>query len=157
MEVKKVRKDLLAPEHEKVIEFSGSHPSRLLGAIPGILKDTLKISGSKVYEVEICWDVSGDPVSFSGEWYAKYGLDDRTAIWFKVVVRGNQSAKDLKGSATVTLSGWIESKVVYPSGLRKFVEFYELIFYSSQRRKYIEEGRILIKRIEDAIKKELGL
>lgn len=148
-----IRDDLLAPEEKKTLEYTGSHPSRLLKEMPEIMKDVLKIAPGDVFEDDIRWDVSEDPISFYGVWRCKDAKDDNSKIWIKITVQGEQSKKDKTGNIKVWITGYLETKFPYNIFLQKsLLWLYNNFFYSNQRRKYIEDGREHIERLEDEIR-----
>lgn len=153
-----VKDDLLAPAEKKTLQYSGVHPSRLLKEVPEILKSVLKISGSKVFEEQIKWDVSGDPVGFYGVWKANLPKDAISKIWVKIIIQGSQTKKEKNGSMSVYIFGHLESKFNYSTELHKsLLWLYNFLFYNNQRRKHIEEGKIHVERVEDEIRSLLNL
>ncbi|NOZ81531.1 MAG: hypothetical protein GXO63_00020 [Candidatus Micrarchaeota archaeon] len=152
-----LKDDVFSPQSVKTIEYTGPGPSRLIKSIPGILKDVLKIGGSGIYHTKLSWDASGNPVSFKSEWYAKYGFDDKTTLWIKVNISGKQDMKTGNGSVTILLTGWVETKISFPVVLSALADLYSYVFYSSQRRKYLKEARVLAERVEDEIRASLNL
>ncbi len=154
----KIATDILAPSDKKVIEYAGLHPSRIIKMMPDIIKNTLKVEGGSVFEDKIKWDVSGDPVSFYGDWRGKYPFDGRTNAFFKINVQGSQGAKDRIGKIKVTIKGTVDTKFPSVTFLHKsLILIYMYAFYNNQRRKYLETGKILISRIEDEIRSAFSL
>lgn len=126
--------------------------------MPDIIKDTLKVEGGSVFEDKLKWDVSGDPVSFYGEWRGKYNFDGRSNAFFKIQVQGSQGAKDKMGKINITIKGSLETKFPFTTFLhRAVVLIYMYAFYNNQRRKYIDMGKVLVDRIEDEIRSAFNL
>lgn len=154
----KITTDILAPSDKKVIEYSGLHPSRIIKMMPDIIKDTLRVEGGSVFEDKIKWDVSGDPVSFYGDWRGKYPFDGRSSAFFKINVQGSQGAKDRIGKIKITIKGSVETKFPFTTPFhRSALWFYSYLFYNKQRREYIDMGKILTNRIEDEIRSAFNL
>lgn len=153
-----IKTDFLAPVDKKTIEFNGFHPSKIIKMIPDLLKDTIRVEGGDVFEDKIKWDVSADPISFYGEWRAKYEFDMRSTASFKIVLMGSQNAKDKIGKIKVMIKGTLETKFPYTTFLhRSILWIYLYFFYNNQRRKYIDIGKILIDRIEDELRSAFNL
>lgn len=158
MEDYKITTDILAPSDKKVIEYAGFHPSRIIKMMPDIIKDTLRVEGGSVFEDKIKWDVSGDPVSFYGDWRGKYPFDGRSNAFFKINVQGSQGAKDRIGKIKITIKGSVETKFPFTTPFhRSALWFYSYLFYNRQRREYIDMGKILVNRIEDEIRSAFNL
>jgi hypothetical protein len=153
-----MKADILAPEHTKVIKFSGDHPSKTFKFIPNLIKEVFKITSTNFYEDKIKWDKSDDPIGFYGEWRGVDKKDNRTTIWVKIKVQGNQTEKEKKGEVTIWISGVIITKITYSNVIDKSLfKAYSRFFYSNQRRYYIEEARTRFKILENEIKRELGI
>ncbi len=154
-----IKTEILAPSGKKTIEYNGYHPTRILKAMPELLKDVLKAGGGDVFEVVLKWDVSGDPVSFYAEWLAKSDYDGYTRAEFKIVAQRKQSAKDKMGSIKIAISGTIKTGFSsYITSIQKsLVHIYMLVFYNKQRRGYIDAGKIQMERIEDQIRSMFNL
>ncbi len=154
----KITTDLLAPASKKVIEYNGYHPSKIIKMMSDIIKNTLKVEGGAVFEDKIKWDASSPSISFYGDWRGKNTFDGRSSAWFKINVQGSQSAKDKIGKVKIGISGSLETKFPFTTFLHKtVVMIYMYAFYNSQRRKYIEGGKILAERIEDEIRSAFNL
>ncbi len=155
----KIKTDILAPSDKKTIEYAGFHPSRMITMMPEILKSAMIIKSKDIFEDKIKWDVSSDPLSFYGEWRARYSFGDvRTKADYKIVVQGSQGAKDKMGKVKITIKGVIETKFPFTTFLhRAAVLFYMYAFYNSQRRKYIDVGKLLVDKIEDEIRSAFNL
>lgn len=153
-----IKTEFLAPAEKKTIEFNGFHPSKIIKMMPDLLKDTLRLEGGDVFEDKIKWDISSDPVSFYGEWRAKYEFDMRSKAKFKIVLMGSQNAKDKIGKIKIMIKGDLETTFPYTTFLHRSVLWvYLYFFYNKQRRGYIDAGKILIERIEDEIRSTFNL
>lgn len=153
-----IKTDILAPRHQKTIEYSGDYPSRLFKVIPPLMKDIFKITSSNFFEDKIKWDTSGEPTEFFGQWRGRDGKDRRTDVWVIVKVQGKQSPTEKKGSAVITIRGIIETSFPYSNLIDKsLVKTYSYFFYDKQRRYYIEEARRRFDILENEIKKELEI
>ncbi len=154
----KIITDLLAPASKKTLEYNGYHPSKIIKMMSEIIKNTLKVEGGGVFEDKIKWDVSGDPVSFYGEWRGKSSFDGRSFAVFKINVQGSQGAKDKMGKVKIGISGTLETKFPFTTPFhRSAVWFYMYAFYNKQRRGYLEAGKIIADRIEGEIRSAFNL
>ena len=148
-----IKTDILAPSDKKIIEYTGFHPTKIIKAMPELLKDVLKAGGGDVFEVVLKWDVSGDPTSFYAEWLAKSDFDLRSRAEFKIVAQGKQSAKDKMGNIKIALKGYVKTEFPNITFLHKsVVPIYMYTFYNKQRREYIDAGKIMLDRIEGEIR-----
>lgn len=153
-----LKQDLLAPAAAKYLEFSVFHPSRLVKQMPEIIKDVLRVEGGDVFEPQIKWDRSGENINFFGIWKGRYTEDVRSAIWITIKIQGSQSKKDKMGTVKIWLTGSLDTVFSYSSLLGKgFVWFYNYVFYSKQRSKYMGDGKVLLQRLEDEMKSLLNL
>jgi len=150
--------DVFSPEHDKIINFSGDHPSKVLKLIPSLLKSIFKMSSTNVYEDDFKWDRSGDPVDFFAIWRGQDKKDNKTAVWIMVKAQGKQNVKDKKGYVTIMIHPYIKTSFPYSNSFDKaLIKTYSHFFYGNQRKKYIERELIRLKEFEDEIKTELGI
>lgn len=153
-----IKTDILAPADKRNIEYTGFHPTRLIKAMPDILKDSLKVEGADVFDPVLKWDVSGDPVSFYGEWLAKSSFDKYSNAEFKIIMQGTQGAKDKMGKIKIAIKGAVKTEFPFTTFVHKSIMLiYNYAFYNKQRRGYIEAGKIMIDRVEDEIRSMLSL
>ena len=150
--------DVLSPHYDKIIKYSGDHPSKVFKIIPTLIKLTFRITSTKFYEDDVRWDRSTDIIDFYGQWRGKDEKDGRTSIWIKVRVMGKQRTKDKKGNVTIYLEPYMVTKLRYSNFFDKaLARMYSYFFYGNQRRKYISRELTYIKQFEDELKKELGI
>ncbi len=150
--------DVFSPEAVKTIKYSGFHPSKVFKIIPSLIKETFKITSTKFFEDDIRWDKSSDPIEFFAQWRGKDEKDGRTSIWIKVKVIGKQNSKDKMGNVTIYIHPYLVTKLPYSNFLDKMLtKLYSYFFYRNQKRKYISEELLLLKRFEDELKAELGI
>ena len=152
-----IMQDVLAPEYLKVLKFSGYHPSELLKLIPSLLLDIYRQQSPALFEDNLRWDASGDPINFYAIWRIKDGKDARTKVFTKVIVEGQQSKTDLSGSIVVAIRSWVQTDSEYNNPVGRFgIWFYDKVFYRRHRFQYIDEARRNVIRLEDAIKAYFG-
>ena len=157
MPKKTIKQDVLAPEYQKILKFSGYHPSELLKIVPNLLLDIYKQQSPALFEDQMKWDASGDPVMFFVIWRLKDAKDKRTKVMTQVAMEGFQSSKDLSGRVTVAIRSWIETDATYNNALeRSMVWFLDKLFYKRHRFQYIDEAKRNVIRLEDAIKSYFG-
>ncbi|MFQ6020611.1 MAG: hypothetical protein ACE5J4_01160 [Candidatus Aenigmatarchaeota archaeon] len=144
--------DLLAPLHEKILEFSCIHPSRILEVLPEFIKEDFRVTSTKFWEDEIKWDVTKEPIEFFGSWRGRDPKDERTDIWVFATAQGEQTLKTKEGWVIIKLRGIITSK--FPYSWRWGIHWaYMRLYYSKQRRWYMKEGRERLDMLEDRIRK----
>lgn len=152
-----IKQDVLAPEYQKVLKFSGYHPSELLKIIPNLLLDIYKQQSPALFEDKLSWDASGDPIMFYVIWRLKDGKDKRTKVMTQVVMEGHQSSKDLSGDLIVAIRSWIETDATYNNPLEHAgILLLDKLFYKNHRFQYIDEAKRNVIRLEDAIKSYFG-
>ena len=131
--------DIIAPSDRMKVKFSGSNPASMLGMVPGIIKDTMKIPGKDLLETDIRWDVTDG--SFYGVWMGKRTEDRWTVTYIRVILQGVQN-KEGFGNFTVEIKGTVETKYDFANFIQRgFWWFYNYSFYYKQRRKYLESGK----------------
>lgn len=151
-----IKIDVLAPEHKKVLEFSGYKPTRFLKIIPSLMKETMRLSSSKFFEDKIKWDVSAEDIVFYGEWRGKDEKDGRTTLWVSIKAQGSQNKNEKNGKIMIELRGEMKTKFKYSNILDKALYLtYSRLFYSDLRRRYATEAVRDITTIENELKKEL--
>lgn len=151
---KTLKADILAPEHVKTLRYEGNHPSRALKIIPDLIRDVFRLTGTKLFEDVIKWDVSGDPVDFFGAWRGKEGKDKRTTVWVDVKVNGKQSKEKKEGFVIVYITAYILTDVSSKGpGGQAVTWIYKRALYSEQRRRYIEEARKRLNELENEIRR----
>lgn len=153
-----LKDDLLVPEEKKSLEYSGIHPSRLLKEIPDMIKNILRVEGANVFEDQIKWDASSEPIGFYGVWRCFLSKDMMSKIWIKITIQGEQTSKDKTGKVKVVFTGHLETKFSFSTSLhRSWFWLYNYFFYANQRRLYIDEGKIYIERLEDEMRSLFNL
>jgi len=154
----KLKADILAPQHEKILKYSGFHPSRVLKFIPTLIKDVFKITSTNFYEDFIKWDKSVDPIGFYGAWRGVDVKDFRTNLWVNVKVQGEQEEKSKKGEVTIRISGILMTTLPYTNFLEKIISrSYSYLYYSEHRRRYIAEAKRLLDIFESEVRKQLEI
>lgn len=159
MPVYRLKTQVLTPEEEKSISFSGKHPSRFFSFLPGILREVFRVTSSKFFEDKIKWDVGDTSVQFFAIWRGREPKDDRTNVWAQIKLQGVQSLdKEKMGQGVILLTGWLDTAFPYLTVLDKgLYKAYTYFFYNKQRRYYLEEARRQFEQLERGIKREIGL
>jgi hypothetical protein len=154
----KQRTETLAPHYLKTLKFTGNHPSIVLKFIPGLIKNTFRVTSTNFYEDKIKWDNASENNMFFAAWRGKYTEDARTDLWVDVKVQGEQNEKTKKGNVTIWLRSYLITKFKYSNDLiREFLRLYSYYFYSERRRLYTEEARRLLSILEKEIRVQLGI
>lgn len=151
-----IKTDILAPDHKKVLKFSGHDPTRFLKIIPDLMKSVFRLSSSKFFEDKLKWDVSSESTSFYADWRGKDDKDGRSSVWAKINAQGSFNPKDRMGKITITIEGTMVTKFKYSNFLDKALYLtYSKLFYSELRRKYVKGAKNNLETIENELKKEL--
>lgn len=154
----KQRIEVLAPHYLKTLKFSVDHPSRVLKIMPGLMKNTFKVTSTNFFEDQIKWDNLTEMNKFYGAWRGKDSKDERTVLWVEVKVQGEQNEKTKKGNVTIWLRSYLMTKFSYGNEIVKSIlRLYSHYFYSEQRRVYTDEARKLLDILEKEIRVQLGI
>ncbi|MDD5416423.1 MAG: hypothetical protein PHU12_00425 [Candidatus Aenigmarchaeota archaeon] len=147
-----IKSDVLSPTASKTIEYTGNHPAQIFKMIPELIQDIFGIGTSKIWEDEIRWDTTGDPVSFYGKWRAKDSKDKFSTYWVEIEVTGQQN-RERKGNVKVKIKGNVTTELSYDIAFMKLLfEMYRYSFYEKQRKTYIDEVARGLNNFEDAIR-----
>ncbi|MBI4015179.1 MAG: hypothetical protein HY362_00445 [Candidatus Aenigmarchaeota archaeon] len=153
-----IKSDLLPIDEAKLIEYKGDHPSKMLGQIPDWIRETLRVTSSDFFEDVIKWDRAGPTLEFYGEWRGRFPKDRYSTYWLWIRLHGYQSAKDLTGTAHITIKGWLMTKMTFNSELEKMLRWPFLkYFYMDQRKVYEREGKERLLELESRFRSFLGL
>jgi len=159
MSVYVLKTQILSPEEEKSISFSGSNPARFFKIIPGLIKHIFKVTSSHFFEDRIKWDVGETSVQFYGMWRGEEGKDRRSRVWAQVKLQGVQNLdKEKIGEGVILLTGFVETSFPYLTILDKTLyKTYTYLYYNNQIRYYLEEARRRFQTLETELKREIGL
>jgi hypothetical protein len=150
--------DLMAPSDTAKILFRGMNPSNVLGMIPDLLKNTMKISSKDILETDMRWDVTNEVITFYGVWMGKRTEDRWSKTLIRVLVQGDQHSKEKTGMFNMQIKGTLETKYNYANFFQHwFWFFYNRQFYHDQRRKYIDEGKTDILDMKEEIQSRFGI
>ena len=131
--------DLMAPSDRAKVTFRGSNPSAIMGMVPDMIKNIMKIPGKDLLETDIRWDITDG--SFYGVWMGKRTEDLWTRSYIRVIVQGVQN-KEGTGWFSIEIKGTLETNYTYANFIqRSFWWFYNYGFYYKQRRGYLENGK----------------
>ena len=131
--------DIIAPSDRMKVKFSGANTASILGIVPGMIKDIMKIPGKDLLETDIRWDVTDG--SFYGVWTGKRAEDRWTTTYIRVIVQGVQD-KEGFGNFSIEIKGTVETKYEFSNFIQRgFWWFYNYGFYYKQRRGYLENGK----------------
>ncbi|MBI4174627.1 MAG: hypothetical protein HY517_03205 [Candidatus Aenigmarchaeota archaeon] len=135
----KIIDDLIAPSDRVKIRFTGQNPSAIMGMVPDMIKNVMKIPGKDLLETDIRWDITDG--SFYGVWMGKRTDDLWTRTFIRVIVQGIQN-KEGFGDFSAEIKGTLETGYNFANFIqRSYWWFYNYGFYYKQRRGYLENGK----------------
>lgn len=153
-----IKHDVLAPQHEIIREFACPHPSKLLKFIPDEMKFLWRLESSMFFEDKIKWSAESDPIMFYGEWRGKVGnmADYFTVPWVKIRLQGFQSKDKKQGTATVWITGWLQTQFEYSNmAMDAFRMIYLRSLYQKQIHTFIEKQKDIINKFDIALREFL--
>ncbi|MBI2578224.1 MAG: hypothetical protein HYW26_00785 [Candidatus Aenigmarchaeota archaeon] len=149
--------DVHAPA-EWVIRLRGKRPYQLAEMAPDILRRVMKVQTKNIFELDIRWDLTGDPRTFYGYWEGHRTEDQWTRTTLKITIQGEQSAADGTGTAHVRVRGVIATRYPYHNFIqRTFWWFYNRFFYYQQRRNYLFKTKDEILQMREIMLRTFGV
>ena len=149
----KIIDSVLAPKPEISMKFKCKNPFLIYSKIKKILQETLKVSGKDIYEHVIKWDDSSVNREFYCYWHGQDEYDQWTSKKIFVKAQGVQNAETKIGWVHIRIKGQIETEMDYSNPLKKmFFVMYNKMFYSKQRRMYVDDATKNIKEIISEIR-----
>src|SRR3990172_13286282 len=89
------RDEILMPQEEIFIEFSGKNPFLAMAITPSLLKETYKLAATGLYFDDIRWDVTGgENKSFYAVYRTKRTEDKWTKFFTRVVIQGTKDKEN---------------------------------------------------------------
>lgn len=156
--------DCLVPGRVIRIDFKGVNPFKVYQAIPGFLRAIFDVRGKDVYEKEFRWDYTSDPRDFLSRFIVRKSYDMWSIVWAEITMQGKQpSDPNKEGEMFVLLTGKLvtrspENTPWSRSGLSKSLRWlYFRTLYNDVRRNYMEECRIKLGDLKQAIEQTLGM
>ena len=141
--------DIHAPT-EWSIRIKGKKPFQIAEAVPDLLRKVLKVQTKDIFEMDVRWDITGDPRTFYGYWEGRRKEDQWTRTRIKVTVQGEQSATDGNGNIHVRLRGTVTTTYPYNNFIqRTFWWFYNRFYYYRQKRQYLFRTKDDIMQIRE--------
>lgn len=135
----KVFDDLMAPSDRAKVVYRGQNPSAIMGMVPDMIKNIMKIPGKDLLETDVRWDITDG--SFYGVWMGKRTEDLWTRTLIRVIAQGVQN-KEGTGNFSIEIKGTLETGYEFSNFIqRSFWWFYNYGFYYKQRRAYLENGK----------------
>ena len=154
----KIIDDLMAPSDTAKVTFKGMNPSNVLGMVPDLIKNTMKISAKDLLETDMRWDVTNEVITYYGVWMGKRTEDRWSKTFIRVIVQGDQHSKEKTGSFSIQIKGTLETTYEYSNAFQRFFWlFYNRQFYHDQRRKYLDEGKTDILDMKEEILSKFGI
>ncbi len=149
--------EILAPEGSIKINFEGKNPFVVVTMIPSLLRDTMKITGKDIHEMDIRWDATSDPREYYGKWQGRRQDDRWTLTRIRLLVQGSQSLKDKTGWVSVEFKGFVDTSLNYSTFIQKQLWWvFFRTFYWKQRMRYLELAKDNIYTMKEKILRELG-
>ncbi len=154
----KIIDDLMAPSDTAKVTFKGMNPANVLGMIPELLKNTMKISSKDILETDMRWDVTNEVITYYGVWMGKRTEDRWSKTLIRVIIQGDQHSKEKNGSFSLQIKGTLETEYEYSNFFQRwFWWVYSYRFYHEQRRKYLDEGKTDILDMKEEIMSRFGI
>jgi len=151
--------DIMAPRDTVIVRFQGKNPAAVIIMVPRLLIDTLKVSAKDVLETDVRWDaVNPEMRDFYGRWAGKRKEDRWSKTMVRVLIQGQQHAKERTGWVRIEIRGTVTTDYEYSNSIqRTFWWFYNLLFYNQQRRKYLEDAKDVIFELRTIFQRTLGI
>ena len=154
----KIIDDILAPGDTLKVGYRGTNPFAVVGMIPDLIKNIMKISAKDLIETDIKWDATGENNDFYGTWMGKRTEDQWTKTNIRIIVQGEQNAKDKTGRFTLQIKGTIETKYAYSNFFNRwFWWFYNYRFYYNQRRQYLDSGKDDMFEMKEKVQEKFNI
>lgn len=152
-----IQDEVLAPEGSPKINFEGKNPFVIVTMVPNLLRNTMKITGKDIHELEVRWDATADPREFYGRWQGKRAEDRWSNTRLRVIVQGAMSLKDRTGWISIEIKGFLDTNVNFNTFLQKAMWWiFFRTFYWKQRRRYLELAKDNLYTMKEAFIRELG-
>lgn len=143
--------EILAPEEEMRISYSGKNPFLIATIILPLLREILKVSSTNLFEEDIRWDILGEMKTFYGVWRGIEPHDKWTYGMFRVYAQGGVN-KENEGWVDIRLKGWLRTEFGYGNQFtRSWWWLYNYMFYWKQRRMYIDYDADIARKIKEEI------
>ena len=153
-----IRDHLLAPRYKISMRFKCKNPFLIHDIIQKLLQDVLKVTGKDVYEHRVTWDDTSVNREFFGHWHGQDECDRWSMKYITVKAQGAQNAETKMGWVQIWIEGELVTEFSYSNPFQRFFfEMFRRVFYSKQRREYIEEANDNIKEIKTRIRAAYGM
>lgn len=151
-----IHDDLLKPRNRFVVEFRGLKPDKFYHAVPKIFISVFRVDEHHLQEKKISW-THGDTEKFKIAWEGTKELDSFSYLLFNIELSGSQSKGS--GEASIVIEGYLRTEYPQDTVWEKSILsemlriFWHKRFYTSQRNKYMEDGRREMSAFVEEIKK----
>lgn len=153
-----LKDNALAPQTSVEINYVGPNPFQTYSIFKKIAEVDLKLKGKDILEEDFRWDITEDPRPFLVRFKLKIGFDKFSKGLIFVELRGKQpTIPEENGEVKISLSAHLETKYNIKKILIPLIYLYHLIFYNSQRRKYLNDLKKAVDTIVSGLKDKLKL
>jgi hypothetical protein len=133
--------------------------------LPKLLQVVFHGRGKNVFEYKFKWDVTGDPRDFYFVLrYEDIKFDRFTLYNITITAIGKQPSdpNNPEGMLYMEIKGRIETEYKFKSLPEKavampFIWLYHRLLYNNVRRRYMQILKERIYKVDDAVRKELGI
>ncbi|MFH7880834.1 MAG: hypothetical protein QXI09_02385 [Candidatus Aenigmatarchaeota archaeon] len=159
-----IEDDCLAPERYIKLTYRGPNPFSVYQSTFGICRKYLEIDPSDYWERDFRWDISEDPRSFYARIIIQKSLDNRSKIFFEIIMQGKQP-KEIKqeGEVVVLIGAKLITEYRQDTPFQQslfyktLLQIYNFFFYFKVRRRYLEICKYLCEKIKQAYKELLKI
>jgi hypothetical protein len=153
--------NVLAPREEIVLNYSGPNPFSVYYVLRRCFDVIVKVQSKDVFEDLFKWDITSDPRSFFVKFRVRKGYDNFTKGFIFIELDGEQPSDPSKnGKVSIRIRSTLETewkidgfkRILFP-----IVYLYHLSFYNARRRRYLDELKSFIYRIEEEIRNNFNI
>lgn len=149
--------DLFDRPEEQYFNYSGPHPTKFYHKVQDLLFTIFKIPKSNLQEIEYTWETPKPGTTRCKCWWRMVKqMDIYTYIRVDLILDGSEV--DGKGPMRITIKPAIITEYPQDTLVQQSI-FYELfrrfwhtVFYHKKRMEYLQVGRELVTKYEEAVK-----
>lgn len=151
--------DCLVPDRFIYVTYEGKDPWGVANLIShDSAKKFFHVSSAGTNEVDLKWDISGDPITFySYRWVKKsFSRFTRMEVWIKV--QGYKYKTTNTGKFTMQLNAYLHTRFTgWGLFLKPIWNIYSYLFYDRIRRRYLEQCREFTLGFQQEIRRHFNL
>src|SRR3989338_2151903 len=112
----KIIDDLMAPSDRLKVKYSGQNPAAIMGMVPEMIKNIMKIPGKDLLETDVRWDITDG--CFYGVWMGKRTEDQWSRSSIRVIAQGAQNKEEF-GNFSVEIKGVLETNYIFANFIQR--------------------------------------